>query len=197
VIRRCIEALDATFELTPRWRGAELDRLLDEEHSALQAAWKTRLEAWGWLVLTEVSFNRYGDRGRYDLLAWQPRLRILLVIEIKTELVDVQALVGGLDVKVRVGPVVARQLGWEARSAVVPLLIMSDRSTNRDRIARLGSLFGRFSLHGRSAVGWLRNPSVPAGGMLIFSDLRPANTRRGKCFGRHRIRRTGGHLSVR
>ncbi|HYM52131.1 MAG TPA: helix-turn-helix domain-containing protein [Candidatus Dormibacteraeota bacterium] len=43
-VRRCLAALEVKLDLQPRWRGAELDRLLDEEDATLQAAWKERLE---------------------------------------------------------------------------------------------------------------------------------------------------------
>jgi transcriptional regulator with XRE-family HTH domain len=101
-VRRCLKELDVRLDLEPRWRGAELDRLLDENHARKQAAWKERLERWAWQVIAEASFNRYGERGRIDLLAWHPGLAILLVVEIKSELVDAQSLLGGMDVKTRV-----------------------------------------------------------------------------------------------
>ncbi len=196
VIRRCIEALEAQVELTARWRGAELDRLLDEQHSWLQAAWKARLERWRWQVVAEASFNHYGDRGRIDLLAWHPALLALLVVEVKTEIVDSQALLGALDVKLRVAPLLSRRLGWGAPSEVVPMIVITDRTTNRDRVERIGSLFGRFQRRGRAAVSWLRRPDAPPRGLLIYSDLRPANTKRVKYLGRQRVRVPRDNSSV-
>jgi hypothetical protein len=93
-VRRCLEAVEVKLDLQPRWRGADLDRLLDEGHATLQAAWKGRLEEWDWAVVAEASFNQYGDRGRIDLLAWHPVAQRLAVIEIKTELADAQGLLG-------------------------------------------------------------------------------------------------------
>jgi len=179
-----------------RWRGAELDRLLDEQHSWLQAAWKARLEGWGWDVAVETSFNRYGERGRIDLLAWRAALRILLVIEVKTEVVDAQGLLGGLDVKTRLSPFVGRQLGWARPALVAPALIITQGSTNRDRISRLAPLFGRFQLRGRAAISWLRRPEGVVTGLLLFSDLRPATTSRVTRLGRQRIRCAGSEASV-
>lgn len=198
VIRRCLEALDASLDLNARWGGAELDRLLDEQHSWLQAAWKARLERWEWVVIPEASFNRYGDRGRVDLLAWHPGRQIVLVVEIKTEVVDAQALLGALDMKVRVAPFLARDLGWSATPAarVVPALIMTDRTTNRDRVGRLAPLFARFLVRGREAVSWLRSPDRRPTGLLLYSDLRPANTRRVTYLGRQRVRVRRGTPSV-
>jgi len=42
----CVEvfaAVDAGFDGTVRWRGGELDRLLDERHAALVGAFATEL----------------------------------------------------------------------------------------------------------------------------------------------------------
>src|SRR3990170_5026427 len=94
-------ALGARIDARVLWNGPELDRLLDAGHAALGARIKRRLERWGWVVRVEVSYSRYGERGRIDLLAWHPVLRVVLVVEVKTSLVDVQALLGSLDVKTR------------------------------------------------------------------------------------------------
>jgi transcriptional regulator with XRE-family HTH domain len=188
-LRRCLAVLEVRLQLVPSWRGAALGRLLDETHAALQSAWKARLERWGWQVWVEVSFNRFGDRGRIDLLAWQPVRRVLLVVEVKTEIADAQALLGGMDVKVRVAPHVARSLGLGAPRMVVPLLLVAEGTTNRDRVRRLEPLFARFAVRGRRAVSWLRRPEGSmARGLLIFTDLRFANGRSVTRVAPHRMR---------
>src|SRR5690606_18288217 len=103
-VEAIIVALGGRLDMRLLWNGPELDRLLDEAHAALGASVKRRLERWGWLVRVEVSYSHFGERGRIDLLAFHPAPRVLLVIELKSELVDVQALLGSLDVKVRLAP---------------------------------------------------------------------------------------------
>jgi transcriptional regulator with XRE-family HTH domain len=195
-VRRCLEAVEVKLDLQPRWRGAELDRLLDEGHATLQAAWKGRLEAWDWVVVAEASFNQYGDRGRIDLLAWHPVAQRLAVFEIKTELADAQDLLGALDVKVRVAPRVAHSLGWPRPTRVVPVLIVRNSTTARDRFARLAPLFTGFAWRGRKGVSWLRRPLGDCSGILIFSDLRGANRGRVTRVGGHRVRLRRGVSSV-
>jgi len=195
-VRRCLAALEMRLELLPRWRGAELERLLDEGHAALQAGWKERLEAWGWQVRVEVSFNRYGERGRIDLFAWHPSLRILLVVEIKTEIADAQALLGAMDTKTRLAPFVARELGWQAPAFVVPVLVVADESTNRRRVDRIQPLLTHLTRRGKAGISWLRRPHASPGGLLIFSILSPVHTRRIKRVGTHRVRVARGPLSV-
>lgn len=177
------------MELVPSWRGAALSRLLDENHAALQSAWKARLERWGWQVWVEVSFNRFGDRGRIDLLAWKATRRILLLVEVKTEIADAQSLLGSTDVKARVAPHVARSLGLAAPRVVVPLLLVAEGTTNRDRTRRLEPLFARYTLRGRSAITWLRRPEEEAPrGLMVFTDLRFATGGSVTRVAPHRIR---------
>ena len=59
-IRAVFEALGASVSITPCWQGAELDRLLDEEHALLAGRFSQVLKKYGWEVETEVSYSRYG-----------------------------------------------------------------------------------------------------------------------------------------
>lgn len=165
-----LAAVGARVDLRVLWNGPELDRLLDAGHAALGASVKRRLERWGWLVRVEVSYSRYGERGRIDLLALHPATGALLVIEIKTELVDVQALLGSLDVKARLARDVARQLGWQVRS-VVPVIVFAEDDALRRRLRRLETLFDRYPLRGRAAVTWLRRPVETPTGVLWITAL--------------------------
>lgn len=197
-VRRILDALGARLDLRVLWHGPHLDRLLDESHAALAAAWKNRLERWRWQVRVEVSYSRYGERGRVDLLAWHPQSRILLVVEIKTDLVDAQGLLGPIDVKTRLARVIAADLGWRNPALVVPMLLFKDDSTIRRRVDRLGPLFGQFDLIGRAATSWLRSPSTASAlrGLLIFSDLAYVGHDRTKTVGRERVRVARGQVSV-
>jgi hypothetical protein len=195
-LRGCLAVLEVRLDLRPRWRGAEVDRILDDRHSTVAAGWKRRLEQWGWHVSAEVSFNHYGDRGRVDLLAWHPRLRILLVVEVKTEIVDVQAMLGALDVKVRLGSALARRAGWPSPAMVIPVLIVVDTPTNRRRIRRVDSLFAHLPLRGRSAISWLREPRERPGGLLVVSSHSSAGVGRVRAVGSHRVRLSRAGTSV-
>jgi transcriptional regulator with XRE-family HTH domain len=195
-IRDCLAVLEVRLELVPRWRGGDVERVRDRFHAALQTAWKQRLEHWGWQVWVEVSFNHYGDRGRVDLVAWHPVERLLLIIEIKTEIDDVQALLGSLDIKRRVAYVVARELAIPSFALAVPFLIVADGTTNRDRVARYAPLFSRFSLRGRTAIAWLKRPGGSPTGLLAYTDLRYATGMSVKATGSHRVRRRRSVASV-
>ena len=62
-----------------------------------------------WTAVPEVSFSVFGERGVIDWLAWHEPTGSLLVIELKTAVVDVQALLGTLDRYERLAPGVARE----------------------------------------------------------------------------------------
>jgi transcriptional regulator with XRE-family HTH domain len=170
-LRRVATELDATVSVQIRWRGEELDRLVDAQHAKLQQAASELLLSLGWVVRIEVSFNHFGDRGRIDILAKHPVMRILLVLEVKTGLGDLQETLGRLDVKTRLGRRVALELGWSDVAAVVPVLVIGDTRTSRSVVARYDALFQRFSLRGRAAVAWLRRPRGEAPpGLLWFAN---------------------------
>jgi transcriptional regulator with XRE-family HTH domain len=180
-IESILAALGARLTPGVLWNGPELDRLLDAGHATLAALVKRRLERWGWLVQVEASYSWYGERGRIDLLAFHPGTATVLVVEIKTELVDVQQTLGTLDAKARLAPRVAAQFGWRPR-AVVPALVFAEDRTTRKRIAGLEALFERFAIRGRQALTWLRRPSAAPTGLLWFAQIarpsaRPAKRR--------------------
>ena len=168
-LRATVEALGGRVDVRMQWRGPDLDRLLDEDHARVAASVKRRLESWRWQVRVEHSYSHYGERGRIDLLAFHPPARILLVVEVKSELVDVQGLLGALDQKSRLAPFVVRPFGWSSR-AVVPAIVFLEHSATRKRLRRYDTLFDRFVVRGRAAGTWLRNPTaVVPSGLLWFT----------------------------
>jgi len=184
-----LTCLGGRLDLRVFWNGPELDRLLDAAHASLGALIKRRLERWVWFVRVEVSYSRYGERGRIDLLAWHPATGVLLVVELKTDLVDVQALLGTIDAKTRLGRHVAEQFGWNVR-AVLPAIVFTEDRTTRDRLQRLTTLFDRYSLRGRSAISWLRHPDGTPSGLLWFAAI-PGPTPSRSSAPRVRTRRPG------
>lgn len=142
--------------------------LTDARHAEVQNWLAAALREDGWIVEAEPSFNHYGDRGRIDILAFHPALRVLLVVEIKTAIEDAQELLGRLDVKRRIAPAMARERGWQV-AAVTAAIVVREGSTARRRIEAHGALFASYTLRGRSATAWLRHPRLPVpSGILMF-----------------------------
>jgi transcriptional regulator with XRE-family HTH domain len=153
--RRLAGAVGVRLEWDLRYQVPAQGRLHDEDHAWIADWLVQELESSGWQVAAEASFNHYGERGRVDILACHPASRILLAVEVKTVVADVQDLRGNLDVKARVAPMLARARGWSPR-LVVPALVIAEETTNRRRVSSHAHLFARFSIRGLSAARWLR-----------------------------------------
>jgi hypothetical protein len=177
------------------YRGAELARLRDADHSRL-AEWLTRrLETTGWVVVPEASFNHYGDRGRIDLLAFHSATATLVVVEVKTVIADIQDLLGALNTKNRVAPTVARSLGWRAARSI-PFLVVAATTTNRRRLVAHARLFAGLGLRGKGAVAWLRQPEGAPSGLLLLVKLPNRNGVGVRRAGRQRVRHPNVSASV-
>lgn len=169
-LRKIAVSLDIRIDLIPRWRGGDLDRLLNSRHAALAEATTRWLRSLGWEVAVEVSFAIRSERGFIDLLAWHPSTRTLLVIEIKTDIVDIHELVGVMDRKTRLAPEIARDRGW-LPAAIATWLVVEEGSTNRHRVDRFaGLLRAAFPAEGRAMARWLAAPTGSIRGLSFFSD---------------------------
>jgi hypothetical protein len=191
-IRNVARALDIRLVWDAGFRGSELARLRDADHARLTEWLVRRLERLGWIAAAEVSFNNYGERGRIDVLAYHPATRTLLVVEVKTLIVEVQVILGGVSVKHRVAPSVARSMGWRP-AAVVSALVVLEGRTNRRRLAQHERLFARFSLRGRAAVAWLRQPAGAPEGLMMLVDSSDRSQVGARRSGRQRVRLRTSH----
>lgn len=164
--------LGATVDITLRWRGERLDRIADAAHAAIQKTVAEGLTDLGWLAQVEVSFNHYGDRGRVDVLAFHPGMRVVVAVEVKSALGDLQEALGRLDIKARLARTIAAEAGWSGVTGAVAMLAIGDSRTSRRLVGQHAALFARYSLRGRAAVAWLRRPRPPVpSGALWFVKL--------------------------
>ena len=130
-----------------------------------------------WVLRPEVSFAVYGERGVIDILAWHPACRALLVIELKTDIVDVNELIGGVDRKRRLAAGIARSLGWDAATVSVWVVVAAAR-TNRARIAAHAAVLrAAFPMDGRSIRSWLREPDRIVAALSMWRDAHGENVR--------------------
>jgi len=172
-VGRVLEAVGADVVTIVRWRGGQLDRLLDEGHAALVGATADMLRRHGWEVLTEVTYAEWGERGSIDILAWHAATRRLLVVEIKTEIASAEELLRRHDEKVRLGPKLARDRFGMAPGSVTRLLVLANRTANRTRLARLEASVGAtYPARGRVVRDWIADPSATAAmhGLLLLGE---------------------------
>ena len=141
-----------------------------------------------WVVIPEATFAVYGERGVIDWLAWHPATRTLLVIELKTALIDIQELLGTLDRKRRLAPEIARRRGWFP-AHVGTWLIVAEAARNRRAICAHRSLLGRvFTADGHAVRRWLRAPTGAIQALSFLSISRP-EARRPKAYAGPTLRR--------
>jgi transcriptional regulator with XRE-family HTH domain len=187
-IRRVLLSVEARAEVEIRWRGGELDRLLDERHALLVGAIVEELRGFGWSTAVEVTYSRFGERGWIDVLGYRRDRSALLIGEAKSELASIEETLRRIDQKVRLGPsVAAERLGWAARSSS-RLLVMPETTTARDRLSRNAAVFeAALPLRGSAMRRWLRDPQGPCAGIQL---LRISNPRGGmqRPGGSHRVR---------
>lgn len=184
-VRRVARELDADLVMQLRWRGGDLDRLLDEGHAALAGRIVELLQELAWQVRTEVSYSEYGERGSIDILAWHTPTRALLVIEIKTELVSIEETLRKHDEKTRLSLKVAReQFGWHALTTS-RVLVLPDLRTPRRRVERHAPvLSAAYPARGTALRSWLRNPNAAISGLLFVAPRVGSATisrKHGKC----------------
>ena len=196
VLEKVADVLGASLDLLVRYQGAELDRLVDAGHAQIQDAVAAALTDLGWIVRVEVSFNHFGDRGRADIVAFHPMARILLVVEVKTALGNLQETLGRLDVKVRVAGTIAAECGWTDVAVAVPVLVVADTRAARRVVAAHASLFGRYRLRGRQALAWMRRPELPRADGAPMVHETSGITWTDRCAGSPRAKGQGWRLMV-
>jgi transcriptional regulator with XRE-family HTH domain len=160
-------------------RNASVERQVDWRHASLVEAVIGRLVDLGWETTTEHSFNDYGDRGSVDVAAWHAERRALLIVEVKSDLRDVQAALHALDIKRRVAPNSLRAArGWDPKTVGV-VLVMADLSVERGRVERHAATF-RVALPARTVEvrQWLSRPEGPLRGIWFLRIPRPTGAMR-------------------
>ena len=180
-IDRVTDALGARLSMRVLWQGEALDRLLDAEHARMVESTVHRLHELRWVAVPEVTFQIGAERGSVDILAWHPTSRQLLVVEVKTVMPDVQALLAGIDRKARLGRRLGEDQGWDV-AGVSRMLMLPDDRTARRRLTAFASTFDAV-LPARTVQvrQWLRAPRAPIAGVLFLSSVHHAGAR-------HRVR---------
>ena len=188
VLRAVARALEVRVEVAPWSRRGDLFRFATADHAQLVEKVIIELRKCGWETRAEVSFSRYGERGFIDVLAWHAPSRTVLVVEVKTEIVDVGEVVGVFDRKVRLAPAIARDLGW-IPGHVSCALIVQDGKTNRRRVTgHLATFRSSLPADGRTLRGHLRCP-VDAVAALAFWPIAHRGDGRQVGTGHRRVRR--------
>src|SRR5919109_3349998 len=199
-LRGIAKPLGMRVVLTAVLNGGDADRLRDRDHASLVERITSMLRRHEWEVIVEYTFSHYGERGSIDIVAWHGDAHALLVIEVKTRIYDVQALLAVLDRKARVaGRLLAEERGWTP-STVGRVTVVPELSANRSVAERHASLF-RAALPARSREvrTWLRRSAGALAGLWFLSSTNEVGGIR-VAVGRQRVRvrgqaRRGGQVT--
>lgn len=128
----------------------------------------------------------------------------MMVVEVKTELVSIEATIRKLDEKVRLAPTVVpwpvdgpgsggRERMPRRPRSIGRLLVLPATTTSRRRVARHARVLDvAFPMRGEAIRGWLQRPTGPASGLILIEmapDIRGADAKSGPATP-HRIRPT-------
>ena len=169
-LRNVCAALEIRVDLMPRWRGADLDRMISSRHALLaeSVVEALRRDSPEWQVFPEVSFSIWGERGVIDLLAWHPSRRALLVIELKTELVDR---------KQRLAAQVAAERGWDADTVSGWIVLAAGRTNERHLAAFRSTLRAAYPADARQMRAWLKDPIGSIAALSMWHEVSAGSSR--------------------
>jgi transcriptional regulator with XRE-family HTH domain len=171
-IRRICAPLEIRVELLARGRGADFDRMLSARHSALHESVARMLakEYPQWTMASEVSFAIRGEWGVIDILLWHPERRALVIVEFKTELVDVGDLLGTMDRRHRLASEIAEMRGWHPRTISTWVILAASRTNERRVAEHRVVLRNAFPADGRRMHRWLSDPEGPISALSLWSE---------------------------
>jgi transcriptional regulator with XRE-family HTH domain len=186
VLGQVAGVMGARIRMQLLWQGEELDRLVDGAHARLVERVIAMLVAADWQVAPEVTYHFGSERGSIDVLAFHPPTRDLLVVEVKSVVPDMGAMLAGLDRKGRVAAEVARERGWNA-SRVSRLLVLGSDRTARRRFAQFAATFATaYPVRTRAVGQWIGRPDRAISGVMFVPLMNQSGTRP-----RFRVRRAG------
>ena len=168
---RLCQALGATLVLgveAPLVLGVARQR--DAAHAVSIGHVVRRLTAAGWLVEREVEIGPPGRPGWIDVLAFHPGSRVLLVIEVKSEVRDLGELERQLGWYEREAMRAAQRFGWSADTVAAAAQLLATE-TNDDRLLELGAtLRSAFPVRARdlAAVAEGGRPSRPGRALAMI-----------------------------
>jgi transcriptional regulator with XRE-family HTH domain len=172
-IRRYAASLGARFDGSVLWQGAGLDRMLNHGHARLHEAMTTWLAAiGGWIAVPEVSFSFNGERGVIDVVAWHPASRTMLLIELKTRIVDINDLMMSMDIRGRLAQRIAQERGWAPLAIGLWVVVAPGRTNTRVLADHATVLRAKFPDDGRVMRRWLVKPSGNIAALSFMPQVR-------------------------
>lgn len=170
--------LGAQVDVYVRWHHGDLDRIVSGRHSAMHEhvarIWEQHP---AWAAVPEVTFAHFGERGVVDWVAWHAATGTLLIVELKSEIVDVNDLLGSMNRRVRLARTIAEPYGWAPRQ-VAAWVAVEDTRTNRRHLARHATVLrAAFPEDGHALRPWLDRPARPLRCLSFLTTSQPEKER--------------------
>ncbi len=164
---------------TVLWHGEDLDRLTDAAHAQLVGEVARRFAVLGWTASIEVTFQIFGERGSIDLLAAHQASGSVVVIEVKSVVPDLQAMLATLDRKVRLAPRILEERGLpRPTGAVSRLLVLPSSSTTYRRAAQFRALETALPARTLEVRRWLIHPNGTLQGIWFVPPVPSPGSRK-------------------
>ncbi len=187
---RILDALGVEVRMhlnSPVVRGRS--RRQDAVHAWTPGRVGERLRRVGWEGVDEAGVGSGRIQGYIDLLAHRPSDGAVIVVEVKTEIRDLGAIVRTLRWCAEEAPAAARRDGWRPRRVVVALVVLDSRACEEELHTAADAVRGAFPADPRAFGDWLidSSASAPTGATIGFVDPashRRAWLRRGRLQGR-------------
>jgi len=193
-MRQIAGPLEITLDLSARWRGADVDRLLNAGHARMHEDIARLLNGvGGWVHHPEISFAIYGERGVIDILAHHTATSSLLIVELKTELASIEDLLDTMGRRRRLARTICRDLGWEV-ATVSTWVVVAESDASRRRVREhAATLRSAFPDDGRRVRAWLRRPHGEISALSFWANARGRSSTE-RVAARKRVRVHGNAL---
>ncbi len=146
---------------------ADRRRQREPAHARCSAYSQRRLEGSGWIVRREVEIAHGRSHGWIDLVAFDPRTGLLLVIEVKTEIEDLGRVERTLGWYEREAWDVARAAGWRVRRATSALLLLATEANDRRLLANREVAVAAFPVRATGMQSLVRDPGGSVRGRAL------------------------------
>lgn len=143
LVQRIAAALGLEIDIASRSPVVAFPKPADQVHAWCSGHIDRRFRAAGWETRREQEIVLARAHGWIDLLAFDPRTRTLVIVEIKTRIDDLGAIERQLGWYERDAPLIAQRHGWRPRRIETWLLVLASdevEATIREQrdVLRLG-----------------------------------------------------------
>ncbi len=177
-VARVLDVLEVRLDASarpPLVAGGPTER--DVIHARLLSYVEHRFRAAGFETAREVPIGAHRVRGWIDLLAWRPRDRIVLVIEVKGDMHDVGALERQVAWYEREALSATHLLGWRPACLAVAGLLLASRYNDAIVRAHADVLRRRFATP-PARLASIVSESTPSGLLRTLAFVDPLRRRR-------------------